>query len=47
MIENAGLVKRERRGQLVLYRFVRDSLTGYAFELCPVGRPLECEWTAA
>ena len=37
----------ERRGQFVLYQLVRDnlvnSLTGYALELCPVGRPLKRE----
>jgi DNA-binding transcriptional ArsR family regulator len=47
VLENAGLVTSERRGQYVLYRLDRDSLvntlTGYAFELCPVGRPLKRE----
>ena len=47
VLENAGLVSRERRGQFVLYKLVRDSLvnslTGYALELCPVGRPLKRE----
>jgi DNA-binding transcriptional ArsR family regulator len=47
VLENAGLVTSERRGQYVLYRLNRDSLvntlTGYAFELCPVGRPLKRE----
>ena len=47
VLENAGLVSSERRGQFVLYRLVRDnlvnSLTGYALELCPVGRPLKRE----
>ena len=47
VLEIAGLVSSERRGQYVFYRLVRDnlvnSLTGYAFELCPVGRPLKRE----
>lgn len=47
VLENAGLVSRERSGQFVLYRLVRESLvnslTGYALELCPVGRPLKRE----
>lgn len=47
VLENAGLVSRERHGQFVLYKLVRDSLvnslTGYALELCPVGRPLKRE----
>lgn len=47
VLENAGLVSSERRGQFVLYKLVRDnlvnSLTGYAFELCPVARPLKRE----
>jgi DNA-binding transcriptional ArsR family regulator len=47
VLENAGLVMSERRGQFVFYRLNRDSLvnalTGYALELCPVGRPLKRE----
>jgi len=47
VLENAGLVSSERRGQFVRYKLVRDnlvnSLTGYALELCPVGRPLKRE----
>ena len=47
VLENAGLVSSERRGQFVLYKLVRDnlvnSLTGYALELCPLGRPLKRE----
>lgn len=47
VLENAGLVSRERQGQFVLYKLVRESvvnsLTGYALELCPVGRPLKRE----
>jgi ArsR family transcriptional regulator len=47
VLENAGLVTSERRGQFVHYRLQRDalvnSLAGYAFELCPKGRPLKRE----
>lgn len=47
VLENAGLVSSERKGQFVLYRLNRDSLvnslTGYAFELCPVAGPLKRE----
>ena len=50
VLENAGLVRSERRGQFVLYALVREnvvnSLTGYALELCPVGRPLKRESSA-
>lgn len=47
VLETAGLVTSERRGQYVLYRLngesLVNSLTGYAFELCPVARPLKRE----
>lgn len=47
VLEKAGLVTSERRGQFVLYKLNRDSLvntlTGYAFEICPDGRPLKRE----
>ncbi|HEY1089549.1 MAG TPA: metalloregulator ArsR/SmtB family transcription factor [Burkholderiaceae bacterium] len=47
ILENAGLVSSERQGQFVMYRINRDNLvnnlTGFAFELCPVGRPLKRE----
>jgi len=47
VLENAGLVVSERQGQFVLYHLNRDNLvnqlTGFAFELCPVGRPLKRE----
>jgi DNA-binding transcriptional ArsR family regulator len=47
VLENADLVTSERRGQYVYYRLKPDnlvnSLTGFAFELCPVGRPLKRE----
>lgn len=47
ILENAGLVASERRGQFVFYKMnaesVASALTGYALELCPVGRPLKRE----
>lgn len=47
VLENAGLVKSERRGQRVLYSLVPDNLvntlTGFAFEVCPVAGPLKRE----
>lgn len=47
LLETAGLVSAERRGQFVWYRLNRDNLVGtlsnYAFELCPVARPLKRE----
>lgn len=47
VLENAGLVMSERRGQFVFYRLnassLVNSLTGYVFELCPAGRPLKRE----
>lgn len=47
ILENAGLVTSQRQGQFVLYKLNADSLvntlTGYALEVCPVGRPLKRE----
>jgi DNA-binding transcriptional ArsR family regulator len=47
ILENAGLVTSERKGQFVLYKLNADSLvntlTGYALEVCPVGAPLKRE----
>jgi DNA-binding transcriptional ArsR family regulator len=47
VLENAGLVTSERRGQYVFYRLEGDSLvntlTQFAFEICPVGAPLKRE----
>jgi DNA-binding transcriptional ArsR family regulator len=47
VLENAGLVSSERKGQFVYYRLIRDnlvnSLTGFAFEICPVAGPLKRE----
>lgn len=47
ILENAGLVTGERKGQFVLYKLNADSLantlTGYAMEVCPVAAPLKRE----
>ncbi|NIJ39175.1 DNA-binding transcriptional ArsR family regulator [Sphingopyxis panaciterrae] len=47
VLENAGLIVSEKRGQFVFYRLIPDTLTnvlnGYAQEVCPVSRPLKAE----
>jgi DNA-binding transcriptional ArsR family regulator len=47
VLENAGLIVGERRGQFIHYRLVRDSLVntlnGYLQQVCPVSRPLKRE----
>lgn len=47
VLENAGLVASERKGQYVYYKVVKENLvntlTGYAFELCPKAGPLKRE----
>src|SRR5262245_47456089 len=47
ILESAGLIASERRGQFIHYRLVRDSLVntlnGYLQEVCPVSRPLKRE----
>jgi DNA-binding transcriptional ArsR family regulator len=47
ILEAAGLVASEKRGQFVHYRLVRDNLVntlnGYVQEVCPVARPLKKE----
>lgn len=47
VLENAGLIECERKGQFVYYKLVPDNLvntlTGFAFEICPVGGPLRRE----
>ena len=44
VLQNAGLVESEKRGQFVHYRLVRENLAntlnGYVQEVCPVSRPL-------
>lgn len=47
VLEAAGLVTGEKRGQFVFYRQVRDNLintlNGFVQEACPVTRPLKRE----
>jgi ArsR family transcriptional regulator, arsenate/arsenite/antimonite-responsive transcriptional repressor len=47
ILEAAGLVESEKRGQYVHYALVRESLVnslnGYVQEVCPVARPLKKE----
>jgi DNA-binding transcriptional ArsR family regulator len=47
VLEAAGLVHSERRGQYVYYQLNGDNLvntlTGFAFEICPRGGPLKRE----
>ena len=47
VLEGAGLVKSDKRGQYVHYALVPDALAntlnGYVQEVCPVGRPLKRE----
>jgi ArsR family transcriptional regulator, arsenate/arsenite/antimonite-responsive transcriptional repressor len=47
ILETAGLVKSEKRGQYVHYALVRESLVnslnGYVQEVCPVARPIKKE----
>jgi ArsR family transcriptional regulator, arsenate/arsenite/antimonite-responsive transcriptional repressor len=47
ILENAGLIAGERRGQFIHYSLVRDNLlntlNGYLQEVCPVSRPLKRE----
>lgn len=51
ILENAGLILGERRGQYVVYKLVPDNLvntlTQFAFEICPVAGPLKRESRAA
>lgn len=47
VLENAGLIASEKRGQFVYYQLVPDSLANtlnaYVQEVCPVSRPLKAE----
>ena len=47
VLEGAGLVRSEKRGQFVFYSQVQESimntLAGFVQEVCPVGRPLRRE----
>ena len=45
LLDAAGLVSSERRGQFIVYRLNGDNLvntlTGFAFEVCPTAGPLK------
>lgn len=47
ILENAGLIKGDKRGQFVHYTLVRENLVntlnGFVQEVCPVSRPLKRE----
>jgi DNA-binding transcriptional ArsR family regulator len=47
VLESAGLVRSERRGQFIHYSLVEanlvNTLTGFIQEVCPVARPLRRE----
>lgn len=47
VLENAGLVRKERKGQFIQYSLVPDNLTntlhGFAQSICPVGGPITKE----
>ena len=47
VLENAGLIKGEKKGQFVHYSMVRENLTntlnGFVQEVCPVARPIKKE----
>ena len=47
ILENAGLVKSDKRGQFVHYAIVRENLVntlnGFVQNVCPVARPLKRE----
>jgi ArsR family transcriptional regulator len=47
ILENAGLVASEKRGQFVHYRLIEDNLVNtlnsYVQEVCPVSKPLKRE----
>ena len=50
ILENAGLVSSEKKGQFIHYTLVRDNLVntlnGFVQEVCPVARPLRKESAA-
>jgi ArsR family transcriptional regulator, arsenate/arsenite/antimonite-responsive transcriptional repressor len=47
VLENAGLVVSEKRGQFVYYKLLPDAvanvLNGYLQQVCPVSKPLKRE----
>jgi DNA-binding transcriptional ArsR family regulator len=50
ILENAGLVRSEKRGQFVHYSVIRETLVntlhGFVQNICPVSRPLKKESAA-
>lgn len=50
LLEAAGLISKEKKGQFVHYTLVRDSLVntlnGFVQDICPVARPLKKEAAA-
>jgi DNA-binding transcriptional ArsR family regulator len=47
ILQNAGLITAEKKGQYIHYSLVRDNLVntlnGFVQEVCPVSRPLKNE----
>ncbi len=47
VLENAGLIQSEKKGQYIHYSIVQDNLmntlNGFVQEVCPVSRPLKKE----
>lgn len=47
ILENAGLIRSEKRGQFIHYSLVQDNLVntlnGFVQEVCPFSRPLKRE----
>lgn len=47
ILENAGLISGEKKGQYIHYSLVEDNLVntlhGFVQEVCPVGRPIKKE----
>jgi DNA-binding transcriptional ArsR family regulator len=47
ILENAGLIAGEKKGQFVHYSLIEDNLVntinGFISEVCPVGKPLKRE----
>ena len=47
ILENAGLIRGEKRGQFIHYALVRENLVntlnGFVQEVCPISKPLKRE----